>query len=413
MATCPNCGEQVLDSYKFCRSCGVLLPVPAPVPQEELSEQDALSWQQPLCPEENPPENTAGFMQEPAFVQQDSASDPDSAAAQPLVYAVAVEQPIKPRKKTWLIIGVICGVALAAAAIVIGLILLFGSGIKLTPDDPNLGTYVGSTAEMWGAQMDIADLLGGNFVVELKEDGKCTVTAGKSSGPGTWTLEGDVITISDSTTTLVGTLKDGVMVFENVMDMEFSMVLYKIEKNDTAEISVSAADTEWWNGDWYGWWAVSSCDGVYEDWENAWWDCCATVAVDEDGQGHLLLWDEDMPMDNPLADIELTVFEKDGSGEMGVAVTGDGYFMDMKISDGAFTIDPSQYSYENLLVLEGWYETFLGSFYFEVCLRPWGQLWDDMIADDEGLAPYYYDQYLQAIERGESAPEDITAAWAN
>ena len=39
------------------------------------------------------------------------------------------------------------------------------------------------------------------------------------------------------------------------------------------------------------------------------------------------------------------------------------------------------------------------------------RIWDDMIADDEGYAPYYYDKYVNAVENGESAPENIYEAW--
>lgn len=402
MVTCLNCGEQMQDSYKFCMSCGALLPVSEPeLPVDDGVEECAA---EPCVFQEE----AAAALEAPSV---DPEAQPDAADIQSPVYAVAVDLPKPPRKKSAIVIGVICAVALLVV-MVIALSLFFDAEKEMTPEDPNLGTYVGTTASMWGIQMDIAEILGGSFIVELKEGGKCTVVVGKTNGSGTWTLEGDVITIKDGKTTIVGTLRDGEMTFENVMEMAFDITLYRMEEEDmSSERFVGAADTEWWNGDWYGWWTVTGCDGIYEDWEEGWWDCGATITVDEAGQGHLLLWDTDYPKEEPLAEIDLAIFEKEGSGEMGAAVTTGGNFIDMKVSDGAFTMDPDEAPFENLLVLEGEYETLSGGFYFECYLRPWGQRWDDMIEVDENWAPYFYEEYLTAIGNGESIPEDLLAAW--
>ncbi|MBE6932972.1 MAG: zinc-ribbon domain-containing protein [Ruminococcaceae bacterium] len=458
MAFCQNCGAQLEDSYKFCNVCGAMVTpvqVPAqPAAGPEIVPAEPWSAQQPAAPEADlledqqsaepvvPAEETWGAQQptEPAAPAADPweapqtpqpESEPWNAAPQQRSEAAAwgaqqqaqnawnaQQNPAygagygytQPPKKSGkgCIIAVIIAVVLVFA-LVAGAVAFFLVGVdKIGADDPNLGTYIGTKASMWGVDVNLTDILADGFVIELKAGGICRVTGGGENGTGKWTLEGDVITIKDGETTIVGTLEDGVMVFENMMDMGMDVVFYKEDMDIPEDVTVNA-DHSWWNGEWYGWWTTSSCEGDFADWEDGWWDCCAEITMDANGKGHLLLWDEDLPKDNALAEIDLTLTE--GDDEKGIAVTKSGYFMDRNVSDGDYMLQPTVDGYDNLLCMDGWYETEDGGFYFEVYLRPWGQLWDDMIADDEGYAPYFYEQYVQALENGESAPDDIYDAW--
>ena len=470
MAFCQNCGAQLEDSYKFCNVCGAKViqaqtPVqPAPEPevapaasweeqQNAASENDLWEAPQPAAPAAEPweapqPAAPAAPEEAPQFDQPAApAADPweapqttqpeaepwNAAPQQPTADAAWNAQPQNPaygagygysqppKKKSGkgciiaLIIVAVLVFAIGAGAVAFWLI---GKGNEvveevINPDDPNLGTYVGVKASMMGIDVNLTDILADGFVIELKAGGICRVTGGGENGTGKWTLDGDVITIKDGETTIVGTLEDGVMTFENMMDMGMDIVFYKDDMDEDEDEDVDAepvnADDNWWNGEWYGWWTTTSCEGEFADWEEGWWDCCAEITMDENGQGHLLLWDEDLPKDNPVAEIDLTL--KEGDDEKGIAVTKRGYFLDVNVSNGDYTLQPITDSYDNLLCMEGWYEIEEGGFYFQVYLRPWGQLWDDMIADDEGYAPYFYEQYVQAVENGESAPADIKAAW--
>ena len=50
---------------------------------------------------------------------------------------------------------------------------------------------------------------------------------------------------------------------------------------------------------------------------------------------------------------------------------------------------------------------------YSIYLRPWGESWEDVRADDEELLPYYYDDwYLPLIETGASMPEVIGGSLA-
>lgn len=429
MAFCQNCGARLEESYKFCNVCGT--KVTAARLEPEILSEDSQEVELSSRPVEEP-QDTSQQSPQPAQelwkaeTSQPSAAEPWDAqqpqpsaeepwqTQQPPIYPMGYGYPQPPKKsgKTgWIIALVIAAILICTAAVGAVAFWLFGGNEMITVDDPNLGTYVGTKATMWGVDVNLKDILADGFVIELKAGGICRVTGGGENGTGKWSLEGNVITINDGKTTLVGTLEDGVMEFENMMDLGLDIVFYKQDADKDQEIAATPvnADTDWWNGEWYGWWMTSSCEGDYESWEGAWWDCCAEITMDENGQGHLLLWEEDYSRDEPLAEINLVL--TDDGGTMGTATTKGGYFMDQNVSYGDYVMDPSQDSYENLLSLKGWYETRDGGFFFEVYLRPWGQLWDDMIADDEGYAPYYYEQYVKAVENGESAPEDIHDAW--
>ncbi len=396
MASCANCGKELQAGYKFCDGCG------APVP-EQPQETPTLVSQIPG--QDLPQEELEQSQPQEQEAETSAAPNPCEPAPD---YSMFFEQPPK-RKKEWLAI-VIIGAALLflIGAIVLSVVITRG---LMDSEDPNLGTYVGTTAEMFGVTTDVSEILGGPLVVELKEDGECTVALGGTKGSGTWTLEEGVITVDDGTTALVGTLEEGVMAFENVMDMDFSIVLYQQEPTESTDRSLGAADVSWWNDDWYGWWTVSNCDGEFTEWEGGWWDCCAAIEVDNNGQGELLLWDEDLPKDDPLAEIEIAVYEEERSGPMGSAAVAEGYFLDMDVSEGDITFEPNLEAYENLLVLEGSYVTIQGSFDFQMYLRPWGQDWADLAQEDEELLPFFYEDYRKAVENGEEPPENIYEAW--
>lgn len=403
MAFCRNCGAQLEESYKFCKVCGTMVETPQPA--YEAPAKGSQEPEQLFPPAEEVQE--AELPAEP----EEAPAQPVQMPVYPADYAYP-QTPKKPGKIGWIIALVVAAVLIffvTAAAVLCWFVGKNVANVLVADDDPNLGVYVGTTATMWGMDVDVNSIFPEGFVIELKAGGICRMTGGGENGLGQWSLEGNAITLYDGESTLVGTLEDGVMTFENMLDLGFDIVFYKQDAEEEISTEPIDADTDWWNGQWYGWWMTTSCEGEYASWEDAWWDCCAEITVDENGQGHLLLWDEDLPKDEPLAEIDL-VLSEDG-GTMGTATTTSGYFMDQNVSYGDYAMDPSQNSYENLLSLQGWYETGDGGFYFEAYLRPWGQLWDDMITENEGYAPYYYDKYVQAVKNGESAPEDIYEAW--
>lgn len=185
---------------------------------------------------------------------------------------------------------------------------------------------------------------------------------------------------------------------------------------DTAPADSMADLQKWWNGDWYGWWAVDTGTGEFVDWEGDWWDCLAQITLETSGRCTLLVWDEDLPKKDALARIYFTVKPEYGSGPMGGAVSESGFFLDMDVGQDDYLIDPAMYGLENFIGLDGFYEDESGSFTFHMYLRPWGQRWEDVEEgyenipyDPEEMYPYYYESwYLPLVEKGRRMPSTFS-----
>lgn len=105
--------------------------------------------------------------------------------------------------------------------------------------DPNEGLYEGTSAEMWGLSLNINDVYDGGFSVELMGNGKCRISVGDEAARGKWELDGTAFSCSGGGVDLEGTLQDGVMILENVMDSGVRMTL--INKDYTAPVAQSTA----------------------------------------------------------------------------------------------------------------------------------------------------------------------------
>ena len=161
----------------------------------------------------------------------------------------------------------------------------------------------------------------------------------------------------------------------------------------------------WWNGDWYGWWIMTDCTGYYkeEEMDYMWWDICGTIDVGEDYVGTVTLWDEDFTRDDPMVDAAVSLNEA-GTGERGTLYSEGGRFTNVELAHADWIVDPGLLEYDDLIVIDGWYENGDDSYKYEIYLRPWGNLWDD----DEIIKPYYYsDWYLPLIEAGEAMPDSL------
>ena len=175
----------------------------------------------------------------------------------------------------------------------------------------------------------------------------------------------------------------------------------------------SVSQTAFWNGGWYGWWMIESGTGAYEDDAGSWWDACAQIELDADGSGTLTLWDDSCEAGQTIAGAQVQASaDLTTSGRL---VSTDGSFFDCKLSGAdAWYIDaapPENMPYSNLICISGVYtdpENEDNTFVYSVYLRPWGETWEDVRADNEELMPYYYDDwYLPLIEAGAPMPNAI------
>ena len=156
---------------------------------------------------------------------------------------------------------------------------------------------------------------------------------------------------------------------------------------------VKAAVTDL-SGDWYGWWRMYSTSGDWAHMYGYWWDCCAEIK-----DGRMLLWDEDLPKDNFLAEAELSIHGDDIRCK-------SGSFLDRELKSGSWEITLSEDDCGTLMTISGKYDAVgKGGFSCRIFLRPWGSKWPE---DDEDKLPYYYtDWYLPLIEEGKDMPDVI------
>ena len=151
---------------------------------------------------------------------------------------------------------------------------------------------------------------------------------------------------------------------------------------------------------------MSGCSGGYEDMEGEWWDVCGSIDIGADKTGTVKLWDEDYSKDDPMAEASVTLSAA-GTGEHGTLTSESGYFTDVDLEHADWIIDPGLEDYEDLIRIDGWYESGDDEFYYEIYLRPWGTAWDDM--EEDSWPALYSSWYVPLIEAGKSMPDTVGA----
>ena len=160
--------------------------------------------------------------------------------------------------------------------------------------------------------------------------------------------------------------------------------------------------TDWWEGDWYGWWIVNEGTGAYEGYTGYWWDAFARISVNDDLTGNFEIWDNEGSSDDLVGQINVS-FTANGATEHGTMVSESGEFMGGVREPGEWAIDPGDAPKDEMIAFQGVNGDEDGQYTFTVYLRPWGTIWDDV--EDVELPYYYYDWYLPYIEAGASMPD--------
>lgn len=173
---------------------------------------------------------------------------------------------------------------------------------------------------------------------------------------------------------------------------------------------------DWWSGDWYGWWTIKSGTGIYDDYDGYWWDACAMVTIGQPAEdaaynATVTIWDEDGSRTSDfIAQLDATISPY-GVGEYGTLFSESGWFLDDELEHADWIVDPALTEFENLLSIDGEYEGEDGSLSYQIILRPWGVMWDDMA--EESL-PYSYDYwYLPWVNSGASMPDRLSHGFSS
>jgi len=113
--------------------------------------------------------------------------------------------------------------------------------------DPLLGVYNSVAGEMMGVTLTGDDISG--FSVELKDGGKASLSAEGSTAKGTYTMDGETITLSIEGEELTGTVANDVMTFEDFMGMGLKLILAK-EGSEAADANYASEQEQAIVGNW-------------------------------------------------------------------------------------------------------------------------------------------------------------------
>ena len=193
---------------------------------------------------------------------------------------------------------------------------------------------------------------------------------------------------------------------------------------------VTTGNYDWWEGDWYGWWAIKNGTGIYKEPSdlNLVWDTFAEIDVYNDNTGRVTIWDTGTSRDNAMI-IAYDITYEPGTSDMGRLVSKRVDFfpyscwnngmeaVTMSERDVGWTVDPADSTvshFENMLEITGHYvspENPDDSFDYYIYLRPWGTLWDDVRnGNTEGclysdMMPLYHDNwYVSLLNLGYERP---------
>lgn len=189
------------------------------------------------------------------------------------------------------------------------------------------------------------------------------------------------------------------------------------EPEFNADMPISESDCGYFfNGDWYGWWVISSGWGDYEELTGSYWDACARIYNLRDGTGIMEIWDEDNGEDDCLAQLEV------GFNEDYLYSVSGGFFEPNNLDESTWVISPKGDAgtggFLNLICISGTYQSSTeedSGFSYQIFLRPWGMEWEDIRNGDtencyyEDMMPFRYDSwYLPKIQAGvTSAPDSF------
>ena len=257
-----------------------------------------------------------------------------------------------------------------------------------------------------------------------------------------YTIQGKKLTIDDSFgepveytrgeyTAPVGTEQKATQPVEAPTSMATDPAPTDAETQTSAVTDLASTDAEtlapfsaqwWWDGQWYGWWAMDNARGIYAPMEDMAWDAYGIINA-ENAVGHISIWDSRLSAAGTLVNCEVRY--EAGSGDYGAIRSTAGRFFNVnswgndpamgrttELYDGTWYIDPADSSvaqFENMLEIKGHYidpENSENAFDYVICLRPWGTRWEDVREGDvsgciydDMMPPQYDSWYLPLLER--------------
>ena len=292
--------------------------------------------------------------------------------------------------------------------------------------DPNAGLYEADTVEALGMTLQAADVYENGLSIELKNGGKAVFRYEGKDYSMKWTLDGQSFTAKGGGAELKGTLANGVLRIENLLDSGVNITFVREGANpgaaDEAEtgmpdpealppVTVAESDDfDWWRGTWYGWRVNYQVGSAFGGSEDSAYDVLAAIEGDENN-ATLTIWDYDESAEDAILFAPVSLQE--GASEHGSLLAEGGWLWDMTIPYGAWSIDPalSEVSaLDHMICLDCEYvnpENENDWVRYRFYLRPWGMDWEDVRTADtsdmsyDDMMPLFYDDwYLPQIGPG-------------
>lgn len=193
------------------------------------------------------------------------------------------------------------------------------------------GLYTAVAAEMMGITMGMDEVYedGGTMTLELKENNKLVLEADGSTGKGSYSVEGDQITISVQGEDMVGTFTDNSITIDDMLGMGLTMYfgLEGTDAMDPAYFNVASEDEQ----QYVGTWVSTSVTDVLGD------------PVDIADDALVLNFAEDHTVTGSFDGTEFGPFEWDTV--IGLDITNDDpSFLIMENDDGTLAVDISSES---------------------------------------------------------------------
>ncbi len=304
----------------------------------------------------------------------------------------------------------IIGGAVLVFLLLIVLLIRGCTGAVKNAFDPNLGVYNATTAEMFGIEMDVADVWEGGVSIELKAKDKCVFTIDGEQYNIKWTLDGSDIRIKGKGLDCEGTLNRGVLVLQDVMDMGVNLTFQKeggfsdnmLDGNgmtgsdgEIGEDGYTAAQRKW-NGAWYGSFQVVEQKNFDYLSDGAVYDALMVINLDTDNKGTFDLYvfnDYDAPA--AAGECEATETSLTATSVEMLGQDLDSVYNWMLLPRQDYT---DQYCMGDTFEQDEYYMEFM------VFIKPWGASWDKEIADGYNLLPPAMDNYNDLIAAGEEPP---------
>ena len=304
-----------------------------------------------------------------------------------------------------------------ALAMILSFSACVGGGGKA--NDPNVGKYIGYQVDIFGWEpIDKMYDLGENYV-ELNTGGKGVFCLNGEKTNVKWKLDGENLTMTSQGIDCTGTLKDGVIITDYFgVDMMISFlkegmpIPENIEENEGEPEDETAPAIEYWTGDWYGWWIISSAEGKWAHNVDNFWDVCATIEEAGDNTCTFTAWDNASEEGEIFCSATMSL--SDGVTAAGCMISESGWFLnEYEIGYAQWIVDPGDSevsAFDHMIMIKGSVvdpEDENNKFTYLIFLRPWGMEWEDVRSADTTDMPYqdmmpasYEAWYLPRIKDG-------------